>query len=319
MIYPSNSPEQSEFIRLWREKGSASAQQWLLENRGGRDLSGCEPITLQLPADTSSVRISRVSDGKPSGRLIPRDGAVQFINYLPDTEYEYLTDKGVRGSFRTAKADFRFITLEGAMNVRDLGGRKIKPEMIYRGSELFGIYKITENGKKAFCDLGIKTEIDMRGECAGKYNSCAASDSVRYLSLPFRPYDESFEEINKNRLKKIFDVLSDVDNYPVYFHCMGGADRTGMIAIYLGVILGEDLADILLDYELTSLSMIPAKDSVEVFPVRTTELEDYKLFLELLDSYAPGGFEEKILAYLRSAGISDGIMDKIRSILAKEV
>ena len=34
------------------------------------------------------------------------------------------------------------------------------------------------------------------------------------------------------------EFFAEEENYPIYFHCRGGADRTGMIAMLLRAIAG---------------------------------------------------------------------------------
>ena len=60
--------------------------------------------------------------------------------------------------------------------------------------------------------------------------------------------------ITVRSLRDIFAVLSDESNYPVYFHCNAGADRTGTLAFLIEGLLGVSYADTIRDFELTSFS-----------------------------------------------------------------
>ena len=53
---------------------------------------------------------------------------------------------------------------------------------------------------------------------------------------------------------KVLEIFADEKNYPIYFHCAVGADRTGTIGMYLDTILGMSSEDILLNYNFTSLA-----------------------------------------------------------------
>ena len=53
---------------------------------------------------------------------------------------------------------------------------------------------------------------------------------------------------------KCFRIFLDRNNYPIDFHCIAGADRTGALALVLYGILGVSEADIRTDYALTSYS-----------------------------------------------------------------
>ena len=69
------------------------------------------------------------------------------------------------------------------------------------------------------------------------------------------------------------EFLSHEENYPIYFHCRGGADRTGSYAFVLGALLGMSLDDLILDYEITSLS------------IWGTRLRKHKLFVPFLEAF----------------------------------
>lgn len=56
-----------------------------------------------------------------------------------------------------------------------------------------------------------------------------------------------FEEEYKENICEIMNFFAEESNYPIYFHCMGGADRTRMIALYLQALVGEAEEDIYLD------------------------------------------------------------------------
>ena len=45
-----------------------------------------------------------------------------------------------------------------------------------------------------------------------------------------------------------------------YYHCYGGADRTGTIGFLLGALLGMSYTDLVIDFELTSYSSNPSRN-----------------------------------------------------------
>jgi len=115
------------------------------------------------------------------------------------------------------------------VNVRDIGGYKIKQGLIYRGSDLSTNYKITESGRDMFVNkLKIKTEVELRGE-RGDVGKSDVDSKVLFKYLPYRPYMEIFEEKHRQGICDIMNFLSDEKNYPMYIHCLGGADRTGIL------------------------------------------------------------------------------------------
>jgi hypothetical protein len=66
----------------------------------------------------------------------------------------------------------------------------------------------------------------------------------------------------------VLRILSRWENYPVYLHCWGGADRTGTVVFLLQGIAGVSLADLAVDYELTSFANFGtrSKDDEETYP-----------------------------------------------------
>ena len=151
--------------------------------------------------------------------------------------------------------------------------------------------------------LKIKTDLDLRGE-GFKFEHSPLGEDIRFLVIPCGPYKNFMND--KETCKKLFDVLADENNYPIYYHCWGGADRTGTLACMLGVALGMCEKDTLLDYEITSLSVWGDRN-------RVSDL--YKSFLEELESYEGETFEDKIMSFIYSCGITEQQLDKIRGIL----
>ena len=46
---------------------------------------------------------------------------------------------------------------------------------------------------------------------------------------------------NAERLRKVFSVLGDVNNYPLFYHCRIGTDRTGICGVAInGLFRGKD-------------------------------------------------------------------------------
>jgi hypothetical protein len=65
-------------------------------------------------------------------------------------------------------------------------------------------------------------------------------------------FDMSAEQ--KERVKNMFLAFGDAENRHCYFHCWGGADRTGTIGFMLGGLLGMSYTDLIIAFELTSFA-----------------------------------------------------------------
>ncbi len=167
---------------------------------------------------------------------------------------------------RILDGQVRWIDAEGSRNVRDIGGWKtesgktVRYGMLYRGACIDGYNGIalTSFGKKQFREmLGIKTQIDLRGKDDGNEGAQANSDfGGKYVKATFNQYDYIFTDSHsREALGKIFDVLSDEANYPIYFHCNAGSDRTGTLAFIINGLLGVSHEDLTRDFELTGFSI----------------------------------------------------------------
>ena len=201
---------------------------------------------------------------------------------VPGKTYYYK----IKGEKKTSKVDsfviknfLRPINVDGAHNVRDLGGydtasgKKISYGKIYRGGRLNSsgnVSALSKDGQRVMTEaLGIKTEIDLRFTDVddGSQTESILGENVKYVKAPCSQYGmvlpkfkgyglkkRGYVKGSKESIKKIFTTLADENNYPVYFHCNAGADRTGTIACLIEAILGVADEDMIKDFELTSFS-----------------------------------------------------------------
>lgn len=181
-------------------------------------------------------------------------------------------------SLQTLDAPVRYITTTDIPNVRDIGGwqteggQKVKYGLQYRGGKTntagpnsCSVYDADLFSKT----LGVKTEIDLRTQDSddGGQSTSVFGNSVFYCkttlsqySYIFPDFDQteprsrSYDSRSKYSIKEIFKLLADEENYPIYFHCNAGADRTGTVAFLINGVLGVSYEDLTRDFELTSFS-----------------------------------------------------------------
>lgn len=227
----------------------------------------------------------------------------------------------------------------GGRNIRDEGGwttesgNKVKYGLLYRGAQLNGYKngaKLTEEGIKTFRDaLGIKTELDLRGtnDSAGQ-TECYFGSDRNYRMISISQYDRALSG-SKNQIKEIFDLLADESNYPVYFHCNAGADRTGTIAFLLNGLLGVSERDLTKDFELTSFGgqgkRLRSKDTGSGYDdsgVYQDDSSNYVAWGRLVDyikkNYVKGEvttLSEGIEKYLLGIGVSQNDLNKIKALM----
>ncbi|MBP3347527.1 MAG: tyrosine-protein phosphatase [Clostridia bacterium] len=200
-------------------------------------------------------------------------------NFFMRTEYSWqvVSDDGKQHSelrrFVTLDEFPRAIFAQGGGNIRDLGGLKtydgksLRQGCVYRGGALECYleevlksnersYSLTPRGKHVLRDLvRIKKDIDIRKDSVGVLNESPLGGDVELLHLTLRGYELFYDTPWANKTKELFDLLADESNYPVYLHCMVGADRTGTVMCFLEMLLGVSRKDLIADYNITSLSL----------------------------------------------------------------
>ena len=191
--------------------------------------------------------------------------------------------KGGRVSKCETTNDVRWVNVPGLRNVRDLGGwNGLRTGMAYRGSQLWNEREPDPNAKDeksspvarppswrgkiyvhptpetavAIRELGWKTDLDLRGPDESRRENqlpiLSQAPQMQLKRAGMLTYIGSLQgrwEAMRDALK----VFCDEANYPIYFHCKAGADRTGTLAFFLEGICGCSQADIDIDYELTSV------------------------------------------------------------------
>lgn len=277
------------------------------------------------------------------------DDKVELINLLRAKTYYYrleTEDKSIISQtqkFETAdyvrkmNFDHAGALNETIYNVRDLGGYmtsfgvRTNQGLIYRGSEING-EDFTDGGnrhKKNVDDLvmekqakvfKIGCELDLRAASGANNMTESALNTpdfpVDYVRTPFNSYASFINDPDNGTpgtLKAAFDVLANADQKTVYYHCWGGADRTGALSFFLNGLCGVSLTDLYIDFELTTQhnslrSHLKATGSYD-FPAMLTAIK-------ALDYYD----EDMTLAelskkFLMEHGIEEETLEKIRSFM----
>ena len=128
------------------------------------------------------------------------------------------------------------------------------------------------------------------------------------------PDDDGLSTNGMKTMAANFRVFCDEKNYPIYFHCIGGADRTGSLAYVLNGILGVDRHDLETDWEST------------FYPTLTEMRKDYNgpsywcgenHFNDGFSKYGDEdtSWNDRIELYLLDCGITKEEIAKFRSIM----
>ncbi len=181
--------------------------------------------------------------------------------------------------------------VEGAVNLRDLGGYRTAEGLVVRSGRVFRsgmMHTITPAGLAALRDaIGIRTVVDLRNaqELEADGISPFEDYGIAWRNAPIggetvttpeerrervREYVANMvdwceayvrmTERNASAFRDLFEAMADAPSVPLAFHCSGGRDRTGVGAALLLSSLGVDDETIALDYALTGDLLQPHVD-----------------------------------------------------------
>ena len=148
-------------------------------------------------------------------------------------------------------------------NVRDMGGRttyaggKIKQGLIYRGA---GNRFDNRSSIDSECEsilknqLKIKTEINVANGTSNNVNLSGVKVVDAFMDYGATPYSNLAR--NAERVRQVMDVLADESNYPVFYHCRIGTDRTGITGMMIGGLLGIPFNEVFQDYCFSNFAPI---------------------------------------------------------------
>jgi len=169
------------------------------------------------------------------------------------------------------------ITLQGAYNFRDLGGKctstgqSLKHNLLFRSDELNGL---TEEDVALLDSINIQTIIDFRTDqeraqsidkipatCANEIHLNILSADMSQLMALVQGGNADYKQIMldiykdlvlsetaQQEYKAFFDYLQTPKYLGLVYHCSAGKDRTGIATALIYSALGVDWADIVADY-----------------------------------------------------------------------
>lgn len=304
-----------------------------------------------------TVYLSEFSDLRNAETVSVRDTTADIGGTLTPGEKYYIKISGKNKSsrvqsFTVKNVPMRPINAQGAYNIRDLGGLKtssggtVSYGKLFRGGRINDGNEptLTESGLYVMNErLGIKSEIDLRraGTDDGGQTKSVLGDDVRYLKAGFTGYSFIIPEFNNygpnsrsysqgstEAIKSVFTFLADEKNYPAYFHCNSGADRTGTLALLIEAAIGVNEKEIIKDFELTSFAYVYGpryRGQIENGRFSGGVMQDDKdnfvglgLFIDDLKKYYGNGgtLNDAVKNYLLSAcGVTEKEIESLRKIL----
>ncbi len=170
----------------------------------------------------------------------------------------------------------RLLPIEGAYNVRDLGGYKaannktVKWRKTIRSGDL---HLLTDTDLAYFNEIPIRTYIDFRDTdeinlspdrtpaslTLHKFLPIGTGNIIdmknitpEFAETALVEANKFFVKDNQETYKEFFQILMNEENTPLLFHCSAGKDRAGFGAALFLASLGVDRETIMTDYLMTN-------------------------------------------------------------------
>ncbi|HEX5712827.1 MAG TPA: tyrosine-protein phosphatase [Solirubrobacterales bacterium] len=168
----------------------------------------------------------------------------------------------------------RHLNWEGCFNLRDLGGletadgQRTRRGALVRGDSLSGL---TEQGWEELVAHGVRTVIDLRNEDERGRDAAPRPASVETVRIPLdvsedRDFWDAWESGPQfatplyyephlrrfpSRSAAVLTAIAQAPPGGVAFHCVGGRDRSGQVAILVLALAGARESEIVADYLLS--------------------------------------------------------------------
>lgn len=240
----------------------------------------------------------------------------------------------------------RKVQLEGAWNVRDLGGlrghdgRALRRGLVFRAD---GLHSLTGGDSTVLEALSIQRVFDLRSDVElakdGLGPFAQASDRHRHrplVGVTLSPFDPSIDwakvelasrYVHMLRegaavIAEILEWLAVPEQVPTLFHCTAGKDRTGVVAAVLLAALSVPYETIVADYAQSGVNLQEpltsrrqamldyglAPEAVEY--LTTAPAERMRVTLSRLDEEWGG-----VAGYLKTIPVEAGLQERLQQVL----
>src|SRR5580704_14914780 len=235
-------------------------------------------------------------------------------------------------------APARHVMLDGAVNVRDVGGYQssyglqVTRGLLFRGDALS---QLSGLDRERLDRLGLHTVIDFRSP--GEVLLSGADRlpfGVEFVSLPVGGGDlgavyeliaSGDHERQRRELGDGLRVVCAAGRLPLLYHCSGGKDRTGWMTAIVLTVLGVPREIVLRDYLLSNDFHRTGYQKLRFDLVKTGIVADPELLRPILEqsaTYLGAAFEEADRRYssfgrfvTRGLEVSDAMQGELRRAL----
>ena len=305
-------------------------------NKNNADVFAPTPLTISWESDNAPLyyifEISTSADMSNAESFVTFDSSITFKYLFMGYKYYYQIqakfEDGIVKSrifkFSTSYLPRTIYVDDNVSNTRDWGGylcedgkHRVKQGIVYRGGKL---EDITEAGKKVMLtDLGIKTDLDTRGDGTAGTAISPLGEGVNYIETT-GPYYLGTTGIDsdsyRDALLTEIRAFANPDNFPIYVHCSLGRDRTGTICFLINALLGVDKTDLYRDYEISMMSTtgrLDGQNAIYMVGTAFTRLYNY------IDNYSYGTLAQSTEQFMLDIGITAEEIAAIRQNMLEEV
>ena len=256
--------------------------------------------------------------------------SVSFYNpYLGDNYFKVVANfsdgSKQESAIKTFKVDGqapRNLYAGNMPNVRDTGGRttyaggKIKQGLIYRGA---GNKFDNRSGIDSECQsilknvLKIKTEINVANSTGNNLGMSGIAVQNCFMDYGATPYSNLAR--NAERIRQVMDILADESNYPVFYHCRIGTDRTGITGMMINGLLGIPFNEVFQDYTFSNFAPIDGQR----YPNKPSDPngDDPAKYIDEILAMPGATYQEQTFNALLSIGCKAETLNKIINFMTE--
>lgn len=240
----------------------------------------------------------------------------------------------------------RHLPWEACYNARDLGGLPTLDGGMTRWGAVIRSdipARLTEVGRQALLDYGVRTIIDLRGakeaieEPSIFTTATEQVDTPRYFNLPLENYEPEVSALIRNAASRgevycivlghypqnmatVLRAIANAELGGVLIHCHAGKDRTGTVSALLLRLAGVPDELIIADYAESQLRLWPlweklvaeagGEENADFWLKPTATPAMMQMMLDHLDAKYGG-----LLGYLAFAGLQSEEIERLRARL----
>lgn len=218
------------------------------------------PVSFSWTGAASSLEYSTSEDMSTDLQVVSVSTSPSAVyNLIPGVSYYYrvVSKNGfiLKEGCIVPVGPLRIIKASKAGNFRDLGGWKGEGGKTIAYGKLYRGTQTSSTDRALFQSLNIAMDLDLRGNGGGSAQRVFSDLDYRNIQVYQFMYKSGEEpgytqELYQEALHCVIDTL--LKGKVIYFHCIGGADRTGTLAFLIEALLGVSENDLSKDYELTS-------------------------------------------------------------------